>query len=163
MKIRAFCQGDELRLRQVFHSAVHIVAAKDYSPEQLNAWAPSNFNAQKWIQKMRALQPFVAEEAGTIIGYADLQPDGYIDHFYVSGTSARQCVGRLLMKQIHARAAELGIPKLYSNVSHTARPFFEHFGFQSIEAQTVMIEGISLGNTRMEKNLAIIVHQAFET
>ena len=34
---------------------------------------------------MQALRPLVAEEDGRVVGYADLQASGYIDHFFVSG------------------------------------------------------------------------------
>ena len=38
--IRNFCPGDEPALRAVFHASVHGLACKDYTAEQLAAWAP---------------------------------------------------------------------------------------------------------------------------
>jgi putative acetyltransferase len=108
---------------------------------------------------MRQLRPFVAEESGRIVGYADLQQlqqpqnDGYIDHFFVSGDHARRGVGRLLMNRIHERAEELELRALRSDVSLTAQPFFERFGFQVVESRVVVIRGVELANARMEKNL----------
>ncbi|WP_369825877.1 hypothetical protein [Achromobacter sp. HZ34] len=40
MRIRRFRLGDEPALFQVFHSAIHLIAARDYTPEQIEAWAP---------------------------------------------------------------------------------------------------------------------------
>jgi putative acetyltransferase len=40
MIIREFRLGDEPALYQVFFSAIHEIASKDYTPQQVNAWAP---------------------------------------------------------------------------------------------------------------------------
>jgi len=151
MNIRAFRTGDEPQLERVFYSAVHHLAAKNYSPEQLDAWAPANPDMERWIERMRMLKPFVAEEEGLILGYADLQSDGQIDHFYVSGMHARQGVGSLLMDAVHKRAQKLGLERLYADVSHAARPFFQHFGFQTVEERRVVVAEVSMSNTRMKK------------
>ena len=42
MLIRSFRLGDEVELHRVFHSSVHGLAAQDYLPEQLEAWAPES-------------------------------------------------------------------------------------------------------------------------
>src|SRR5258706_6133508 len=108
---------------------------------------------------MRQLGPFVVEESGRIVGYADLQQlerpqhDGYIDHFFVSGDHARRGVGRLLMHRIDERAKELELRALRSDVSLTAQPFFARFGFHVVESRIVVIRGVALTNARMEKSL----------
>ena len=154
MLVRAFKNGDEPALQAVFYSAVHTIAAKDYAPEQLDAWAPHRPDWEAWTARMQALQPFVAEADGRIVGYADLQASGHIDHFFVSGKHARRGVGRLLMERLHARAAELGLARLFCDVSVTAQPFFERFGFHVVEHKSVITGQVSLPNARMEKALA---------
>ena len=154
MLVRAFKDGDEPALQAVFYSAVHVIAAKDYALEQLDAWAPHRPDWDAWTARMRALQPFVAEADGRVVGYADLQSDGYVDHFFVAGKHARRGVGRLLMERLHARAAELGLVRLFSDVSLTAEPFFEHFGFRVVERKNAVSGKVSLPNARMEKTLA---------
>jgi putative acetyltransferase len=151
MLVRPFNDGDEPALQAVFYSAIHTIAAKDYTPEQLDAWAPHRPDWEAWTARMRALRPFVAEADGRVVGYADLQTTGYIDHFFVSSKHARRGVGRLLMETLHARAAELGLGRLFSDVSLTAEPFFERFGFRVVERKSVTIGRVSLPNARMEK------------
>jgi putative acetyltransferase len=151
MLVRPFKDGDEPALQAVFYSAVHTIAAKDYSTEQLDAWAPHRPDWEAWTARMRALRPFVAEGDGRVVGYADLQTSGYIDHFFVSGKHARRGVGRLLMETLQARAAELGLVRLFSDVSVTAEPFFERFGFVVVERKHVVMGKVSLPNARMEK------------
>lgn len=153
MIVREFKAGDEPHLWQVFFSAVHQTAAADYSIEQLHAWAPVDRDLSAWTNKIREIQPFVAERDGQVVGYADVQATGYIDHFFVSPTVARQRVGSLLMRRIHAVAQQRGVPKLFANVSITARPFFEHWGFTVETPQTVVVRGVEFTNYRMHKTL----------
>lgn len=58
--------------------------------------------------------PFVAEIDGEVVSYADVQPDGYIDQFFVSGIHGRQGIGRRLMERIHEEAMSLGVTALTS-------------------------------------------------
>lgn len=153
MHIRDFRIGDETALYRVLHGAVHRVASRDYTPEQLNAWAPAEPEREAWMLKMRALQPFVAEIDGVIAGYADLQSSGYIVHFFVSADFPRQGVGRMLMDRIHEKAARLGVTELTSDVSRTAQPFFARFGFEIVEQRFPVRQGVTIPNALMRKIL----------
>ncbi len=153
MIIREFRIGDELALYQVFFSAIHEIASQDYTPEQINAWAPAEIDREQWINKMREIKPFVVEIAGKIVAYADVQSSGYIDHFFVAGAVARQGVGSLLMNHIHQSATAQGVTMLTSHVSLTAQPFFTSFGFLIIEQCCPVIRGVALSNALMSKNL----------
>ena len=152
--LREFRPGDAPALRAVFESAVRGVAIRDYTPEQVDAWAPRMHDAADWAEHMQDLAPFVAQREGEIVGYADLQPDGYVDHFFVSAAAGGQGVGGALMRRLLARADELGLPELTSNVSLTAQPFFAHYGFEIVEHRVVDIGGVALRNAAMRKTLA---------
>jgi putative acetyltransferase len=156
MFIRPFRQGDEGALRQVFFSAVHELASKDYTAEQIEAWAPvlKETDEAPWSERIRSICPFVAELDGAIIGYADVQSNGYIDHFFVAASAARMGVGSTLMNKIHEVASIQGTTYLFSEVSITARPFFEKWGFAVETQQTVSVRGVSLTNFLMRKHLA---------
>jgi putative acetyltransferase len=67
--------GEEPSLFDVYSWAIHLVASRDYTPEQIQAWAPRDLDPALWEQKIRAIAPFVADLDGRIVGYADLQPD----------------------------------------------------------------------------------------
>jgi putative acetyltransferase len=107
--IRRYTEGEESALFDVYYSAVHRVASRDYTPEQIQAWAPADLDPRIWMTTIREINPFVAELDGEVIGYADLQPNGYIDHFFVSGHYPRQGVGSQLMTHLlgEARAQSL--------------------------------------------------------
>ena len=102
------------------------------------------------------IKPFVAEEDGKLIGYADVQADGYIDHFFVAAAANRRGVGSVLMRRIHEAAAERHLPELYAQVSLAARAFFEHWGFVVEQEQRVEARGVPMTNFLMRKTLATL-------
>ena len=151
--LRDFQPGDAPALRAVFESAIHGTARRDYSQLQVDTWAPREHDAAAWAARMQGLRPFVARVDGAIAGYADLQPGGYIDHFYVAATAGGQGVGGALMRRILARAGELGLAELTSHVSLTAQPFFAHFGFEVVEHRVIDVRGVEMRNAAMRKAL----------
>lgn len=153
MSIRLFRPGDEPALFRVFHSAIHLVCARDYTAAQCAAWAPADMDMAVWAERMHLLAPFVVEHEGEIIAYADLQPSGYIDHFFVSGQHQRLGAGGMLMACIHADAARHGIVELTSHVSLTAEPFFRHYGFEVTHRRYPVRNGVTLEYARMIKML----------
>jgi putative acetyltransferase len=116
MHIREFQFGDEAGLYAVFLSAIHELASKDYTPEQIEAWAPASFDPEAWAKRMQGIRPLVVESHGKLVAYADVQPTGYIDHFFVSGPLARTGIGTVLMNRIHETALAQGIRVLTSDV-----------------------------------------------
>lgn len=156
IRLRPFRPGDEPALRAVYTSAIRQVACRDYAPAQVDAWAPLEWDAQDvadWAARMQGIQPFVAEVDGVVAGYADLQPNGYIDHFFVAGDAGRQGVGGALMRHILAQAEARGLAELTSDVSLTAQPFYAHFGFEIVERRFPSIDGVTLENALMRRML----------
>ena len=95
MPIRPFLPGDAPALRATFHSFIHPLARQHYTTAQLQAWAPAEYDATQWNERLRTNRPWVAEVDGCIAGFADLQPASYIDPFFVAGERAgRGVAGR---------------------------------------------------------------------
>lgn len=151
MLIRRFIPGEELALFEIYYSAIHLIASKDYTEEQINAWAPSDVDCNLWVKRIRGINPFVAEVEGKLVGYADVQENGYIDHFFVSGRYARRGIGSSLMATLESEARKLRIAELTSNVSRTAQPFFSRFGFEIVEQRAPFIRGVEVPNAYMRK------------
>ena len=153
MQIRTFLPGDASTLRSVFHSSAHQLARQHYTTAQLQAWAPAEYNAAQWDKRLRTNRPWVAEVDICIAGFADLQPSGYIDHFFVAGDYAGRGVGRALMAQIHSAAQQAGMVRLWANVSLNAEPFFSRSGFAVKARQHIALRGQVLANARMGSKL----------
>lgn len=153
IEIRAFCPGEEAELFEVYYSAIHNIARRDYSAEQIQAWAPRDLDPDLWAQRIRGINPFVAEDQGKMLAYADLQNDGYIDHFFVSGEHPRLGIGSMLMNHILTSAAQWGLRNLSSDVSRTAQPFFERFGFSVVEQRLPELRGVVIPNALMRRQM----------
>lgn len=153
MEIRRFRLGDEKALLRVHISAIHILSSQDYTAEQIAAWAPSDLDVDLWANRIREISPFVVEVGNEIVGYADVQRNGYIDQFFVSGTHGRQGIGTRLMARIHKEAISLGLTELTSDVSKTAEPFFALHGFHVVERRFPIRRGVTLQNALMRKVL----------
>lgn len=154
MQIRKYQRGEERELWGLFFDAVRNVASRDYSAEQVAAWAPDAVDEEHWRSKIERLDPFVCLCQGRIVGYADVQPTGYIDHLFVAPRHQGRGVAKALFARIETEAKRLGIAALFANVSITARPFFESRGFCVVAEQQVAIGSVTFRNFRMVKPLA---------
>ena len=152
-RIRRFRNGDEDVLRQLFFDTIRTVNRRDYTDEQVRAWAPEIYDTEHWGNRMRNLNPFVCEIDGEVAGYADLQLSGYIDHFYVSRKFQRRGVGTALFERIEQEAKAHQLKELSADVSITARPFFERFGFAVVKQQKLTINEVMLTNFHMSRKL----------
>jgi len=151
--IRRYQPGEEKALWYLFFETVTTINSKHYSEEQTDAWAPSEYSTLNWEQRIKGINPFVALLHNRIVGYADVQSNGYIDHFFCSADHQGLGIGKALMKKIHQEALDNSIRQLLAEVSITARPFFEKMGFKVIKQQEVEIRGQVLINYKMEKQL----------
>ena len=151
--IRRFINGDEITLWQLKCDTIRKVNIKDYSEQQVQAWAPEIYDQIQWAKRIQDMNPFVAEIDGGIVGYADVQKDGYIDHFFCHIDYQGQRIGKALMKALFEESKLKNISRLYSHVSITAKPFFEYFGFIVIKQQSVEVRGQLLTNFVMAKNI----------
>jgi len=151
IKIRRFTEHDIRPLWQLKFNTIRSINAQHYSASQIAAWAPEDMDMALWRKRITEMNPYIAEVAGKIVGFADLQLDGYIDHFFCHKACIGQGVGGKLMQTLIQVARSRGLPRLYSNVSITAKPFFAHYGFTVIREQLVEVRGERLQNYQMEK------------
>ncbi|UPR36988.1 GNAT family N-acetyltransferase [Vibrio cyclitrophicus] len=151
VRIRNYQASDDKALWEIFFYTVRNVNVRDYSQQQVEAWAPSSFEFALWQKRMNGLQPFVAELDGRVVGYTDLQPNGLIDHFFCHHEYQGKGVGRALMEHVFSVGRVRGVSRYFSEVSITARPFYEHLGFKVVNEQEVEMRGVKLTNYVMEK------------
>ncbi len=153
MNIRPFQLADTPILMQLFFETVHQINGRDYSPEQVNAWAPETMNREAWEQRMLQRSTFVAKHNDKIVGFCEIEPDGHIGCFYCHAQHQGQGIGSALLNHLELIASQQNLPKLYTEVSITGKPFFEHRGFRMIRVQQVEVRGVMLANYVMEKIL----------
>ena len=153
MIVRDYREGDAEPICQLFFETVRSVNLRDYSPEQVRAWAPKTPDPASWHERMSGRHTLVAEEDGEVAGFAELEDDGHLDMLYCRRDSVGRGVGTRLYAAAEERARGLGLGKIFTEASITARPFFERHGFAVIGRNVVARHGIELTNFSMEKHL----------
>jgi putative acetyltransferase len=115
VNIRLFESGDVEQVARLFHETVREINQRDYSSQQVAAWAPDDIYFRDWATICSNRFTYVADDTGTIAGFAELEPDGHIDCFYCHRNYRRCGVGRQLYQAIEARARDQGIRHLTPN------------------------------------------------
>jgi putative acetyltransferase len=152
LKIRRFQSSDSETLWQLKFRTVRDVNIKDYSFEQVSVWCPNDYDEGAWLARISKINPFVVEKNGVIAAYADLQTSGHIEHFYCDKAYIGQGIGGYLMQHLLRTAKQKSILILKSDVSITAKPFFEHFGFVVLKPQVVRLNNVEMKNYLMQRN-----------
>lgn len=153
IQVRRYQDGDANFLIKIYYNTIHTVNAKDYTEQQIEAWAPwsSVQDYSGWQEKLEKIKPFVALINDKIVGFAEFEPNGHIDCFYVHHEYQGSGIGSALIHEIEKEAVNKSISRVYAEVSITAKLFFEAKGFHVVKQQTVMIRGVELINFVMEK------------
>ena len=146
--LRPYRPEDCGELARLFYETVHTVNAADYTPEQLDAWATGKKPLETWDRSFRANTTLVAEAGGQIVGFADMDAGGYLDHLFVHRDFQRQGIATALCDALEAGCSCL---RYTTHASITARPFFQIRGYRVVREQQVDCRGVLLTNFVMEK------------
>jgi putative acetyltransferase len=152
--LRPYQPDDAPALLALFRDTIRRVNSRDYSPEQIAAWASDDIESTRWSGRFAGRFVPVAEEDGRPVGFAELETTGHIDRVYVSADHQRRGIGRLLLAAVIDEARQVGLARLFTEASITARPFFEAQGFAVHAPQVVTCRGVEFVNYRMERVLA---------
>ncbi|MGO1383970.1 MAG: GNAT family N-acetyltransferase [Arachnia sp.] len=149
--IRPHLASDAAASLSVFKSAIRTTAAADYSTEQIRAWASPDIDVDGWSARRMAGTTVVAVIDDVVIGFTDVDIDGYIDMMFVHPDHGRRGVASALLAWTVAEASRLGASTLHTHASITARPFFEALGFTVTRKSYPMIRGVTLENHDMSR------------
>ena len=156
VSIRPYRPADADLLSELMYRSVHEGAAAFYRHEQRAAWLPRPLGAAEMARRAGdGRVVLVAETAdATIVGYADLEPDGHLDHLYCSPDVLGRGVGSRLYDALERRARAAGLRRLRVEASEGARPLFERKGFTLEEQRVQRLNGVLIQNYAMSKDLA---------
>ncbi|STX81498.1 N-acetyltransferase GCN5 [Legionella busanensis] len=108
--IRQYIPNDAQDLTNIYYYTIHNINIQDYSEEQVNAWAPSfSLELTGWQKKWETIKPLVALINNKIVGFAEFEPDGHIDCFYVHHEYQGLGVGSSLMNEVFNKANVLNL------------------------------------------------------
>lgn len=160
IKIRDYTpKEDDVELAELFFHTIHSINIRDYTEEQIEAWAPqSTFldpsKVKEWTKRFARTKPIIALIEDKIVGFAELEPNGHIDCFYCHHEWIGKGVGSALMQEVYKRAKNNHTKRIFTEASITAKPFFESHHFVIIEKQTVYLNGVGLTNYKMERSIS---------
>lgn len=147
MIVRDYQPADCKELTELFYRTVHTVNARDYTKEQLDAWAAEQIDLEVWDRSFREHDCVVVVEDGTIVGFGDVDRTGYLDRLFVHVDY--QGIG--VASAICDRLEQAVKGDIVTHASITAKPFFEKRGYKVIKEQRAERRGVLLTNFVMKK------------
>ncbi len=147
LTIRKYLKEDCGHLAELFFKTVHAVNVKDYTEEELNAWADGKVNLEEWNRSFLEHYTVVAEKDGKVAGFGDIDKTGYLDRLYVHKDYQRQKIATAICDELEKA---VDADKIVTHASITAKPFFIKRGYTVIKEQQVVRHGVSLTNYVME-------------
>lgn len=155
--IREFKPNEDVeKLVNLFYTTVHTINRKDYIKDQLNVWANEADRMShivKWEKEFNENDTFIAEIDEQVVGFIDCTKAGYLDRLFVDADFQGQGIATALVKKVEAIARQNHLEKIELHASITAKPFFEHLGYQVLTRNIVTLKGIELLNYHMCKSL----------
>lgn len=145
--------SDLAEMQKMFVDTISTICKNDYTPEQIRVWTSSIENTQRWIDKLTSQYFIIAEMEDRIVGFASLERNHNLDLLYIHKDYQRQGIADKLYGAIEKEAIRKKAKVLLSDVSKTAKPFFEKKGFKTLAPQTNIIRGVEIINYKMTKQL----------
>lgn len=151
IEVRQALDSDVVRITQLFYDTIQNINIRDYSQEEVDDWSSWKADVDKWIEKMHEQYFVVAEIENKIVGFSSLANDGYLDFMFVHKDFQGQGIATALLVEIQNKAVEQNNDLIYSDVSLTAKGFFESKGFIVERQQLKKSKKKELINFRMIK------------
>ncbi|WKT00761.1 GNAT family N-acetyltransferase [Gallibacterium salpingitidis] len=149
--LRKYQEADCVLLADLFFRSIHTTCQNDYSQEQLNAWANGKVDLTEWHHSFCEHYTVVAAlDNGVIVGFGDIDINGYLDRLFVHPDYQRQGIATAICNKLES-VVKVETLSVYASI--TAQRFFEKRGYVTIKSQSVARKGILLRNYLMEKRL----------
>lgn len=146
MIIRKYKKEDLDAVSRLFYETVHSVNAKDYTLEQLCAWANNAESLKSRSDDLLKQNTLIAEIGGVTVGFGSIDKSGYLDLLFVHKDYQGQGVATALCDEL-----EKGFTVLTTFASVTAKPFFECRGYCAVKEREAERAGVKLKNYEMQK------------
>ena len=150
--IRAALQSDAVELKKLFQNTVLAINRRDYSQAEVEDWASCGDDLSN-IEDMIKTHYFIVavNQQSDIVGFSSITPQGYLHSMFVHKDFQGEGIATILLNEIEQYAITNGIMRITSEVSLTARPFFEKKGYIVEEEQKRKANQLSLTNFWMAK------------
>lgn len=150
--IRAALRSDAVELKNLFQNTVLAINRRDYSQAEVEDWASCGDDLSN-IENMIKTHYFIVavNQQSEIVGFSSITSQGYLHSMFVHKDFQGEGIATMLLNEIEQYAITNGIMRITSEVSLTARPFFEKKGYIVEEEQKRKANQLSLTNFWMAK------------
>ena len=152
MEIRRYKSVDLRQISRLFYETVHAVNIKDYTKEQINAWATGRIDLKEWDASFLRHITYVVTENDLVVGFGDIDRTGYLDKLFVHKDFQGRGIATTICDRLE-NEAEVECIRVHASI--TAKSFFERRGYRVVKRQEVERQGVLLTNYIMEKYLAL--------
>lgn len=153
MKFRKATISDLKEMQELYIETIKAVCINDYNPDQIEAWISGVHNIDRWTQVINNQFVLLVIIQNKIAGFGTLKDGNYIDFFYIHKDFQKQGIANKLLQELELEAKIQHSKIITSDISITARPFFEKKGFILKTEQKNIRENIEIINYKMEKKL----------
>ena len=145
-------QSDAVELKNLFQNTVLAINRRDYSQAEVEDWASCGDDLSN-IENMIKTHYFIVavNQQSEIVGFSSITSQGYLHSMFVHKDFQGEGIATMLLNEIEQYAITNGIMRITSEVSLTARPFFEKKGYIVEEEQKRKANRLSLTNFWMAK------------
>lgn len=155
--IRTALNTDIEELRTLFQDTVSVINRRDYSQAEVEDWASCGDDLPKWEEMIRTYYFIVAvNRQQQIVGFSSITPQGYLHSMFVHKDFQGRGIASMLLDETEHYATTNGIVRITSDVSLTARPFFEKKGYTVEAEQKYRTNRLCFTNYRMAKRLVTL-------
>lgn len=149
VKVRTYKQEDCYELMALFYQTVHEINKADYTKRQLEVWAPKEMDFNRWHARFSNSYTLVAVSEDKIVGFGNVEVNGYLDCLYVHKDYQRQGIASSIYEGLEKEVKDSSF--IMTEASKTALLFFKSKGFRVQRAQKVIRQNIELENFKMYK------------
>lgn len=153
IKIRNGVLTELPEIQNLFSETITFVCQNDYNEKQIEAWKSSIENSERWQNLIQNQYFIVAELDNEIVGFASLDNGNYIDVLFIHKDFQRMGIAQKLFDELENEAKRLNCFILTSDVSKTAKAFFESNGFEVVTEQLQIRKNVEMVNYKMQKEL----------
>ena len=153
-ELRRAVAADAQAVRRVHGASIRELCARDYPPEQIEAWAsPSRIEQYRFAIARHEF--YVAVSGDSVVGFSELDDErGEVKAVYVDPAWSRRGVGRALLAELERAARGHGLTELQLEASLTAEGFYLAAGYLAVARRThILSSGDGLACVQMRKAL----------
>ncbi|MNL09242.1 putative acyltransferase [compost metagenome] len=151
LEIRRALHSDAAKMINAHRRSIREICFKDYSPEQIEAWAGHDFREDHWHKTMdKDLVWVISDSASNVYGFGHLKlranSEAEVAGLYFAPEVVGKGLGKKMMAMIFDECRQKEVKTLSLCATKTAKAFYESVGFQ----QQGPASTIDLGGQKLE-------------